>query len=91
MLAGLALAIYGLRPRLFGVAWAGYAVMTFIALLGPGLKLHQWLLDLSPTTHVGDPPVGAIQTGTLAVMTGISVTLIAIGFAAFRRRGIPQG
>lgn len=91
VLAGLALAIYGLRPRLFGLAWAGYALMTFIAFLGPGLNLHQWLLDLSPTTHVGNPPVGAIQTGALTVMTGVAVALIAIGFAAFRRRGVPQG
>ena len=64
--------------------------MTFIAFLGPGLKFRQWVLDLSPTTHVGNPPVGAIQTGTLTVMTGVAVTLMAIGFAAFRRRGIPQ-
>ncbi len=91
VLAGLALAVYGLRPRLFWIAWAGFAVTTFIALLGPGLNLRQWFLDLSPTTHVGNPPVGAIQTGTLTVMTGVSVALIALGFAAFRRRGVPQG
>ena len=90
VLAGLALAIYGLRPRLFGIAWAGYAVTTFIAFLGPGLHLNRWFLDLSPTTHVGDPPVGAIQAGALTAMTGVAVILIAIGFTAFRRRGIPQ-
>lgn len=59
MLAGLALAVYGLRPRLFGIVWAGYAVMTFIAFLGPGLNFDQWVLDLSPTTNVGNPPAGA--------------------------------
>jgi polyether ionophore transport system permease protein len=90
VLAGLALAVYGQRPRLFGIAWAGYAAMTFIAFLGPGLKFRQWALDLSPTTHVGNPPAGAIQTGTLTVMTGVAMTLMAVGFAAFRRRGIPQ-
>ena len=90
VLAGLALAVYGLRPRLFGVAWAGYAVTTFIALLGPGLNFHQWVLDLSPTTHVGNPPAGAIHTGAITVMAGVAITLSAIGFAAFRRRGVPQ-
>ena len=65
--------------------------MTFIAFLGPGLKLPQWVLDLSPTTHVGNPPAGAIQTGALTVMTGVAIALMAIGFAAFRRRGVPQG
>ena len=91
VLAGLALAIYGLRPRLFGITWVGYAVMTFIAFLGPGLKLHQWALDISPTTHVGNPPASATQAGALTVMTGAAVILVAVGFAAFRRRGIPQG
>ena len=39
VLAGLALALYGLRPRWFPLAWVGYAVVTFIAFLGPGLEL----------------------------------------------------
>ncbi len=91
VLAGLALAVYGLRPEMFGIAWVGYAVMTFIAFLGAGLKLPQWLLNLSPTTHVGNPPAGAIQTEALTVMTAVVVMLVAIGFVAFRRRGVPQG
>jgi ABC-2 type transport system permease protein len=37
--AGLALALFGLWPRGFGLSWAGYAVATLIAFLGPGLKL----------------------------------------------------
>lgn len=90
MLAALALALYGLRPALFGFAWVGFAVMTFIAFLGPGLKFRQWALDLSPTTHVGNPPIGAIHPAPFMVMTGIAVALLAVGFVAFRRRGVPQ-
>ncbi len=85
------MAIYGLRPRLLGLAWAAYAVTTFIAFLGPGLNFHPWALDLSPTTHVGNPPVGAIATGGLLVMTCVAGILVAIGFGAFHRRGVPQG
>ncbi len=91
VLAGFALAVYGLRPRLFWLAWAGYAVMTFVAVLGPGLRLQQWILDLSPTTHVGNPPVGTVGVVALAVMVGVAACLAAGGVAAFRRRGIPQG
>lgn len=90
VLAGLALAVYGLRPRLVGFAWVGFAVVAFIAFLGPGLKFHQWALDLSPTTHVGNPPVGAVQASPLVLMTCVAVTLVAVGFAAFHRRGVPQ-
>ncbi len=91
VLAGLALALYGLRPRLLGLAWAAYAVVTFVAFLGPGLKLSQWVLDLSPTTHVGNPPQGTVETGSLVVLSAIAVTLVVVGFAAFRQRGVPQG
>ncbi len=91
VLAGLALAVYGLRPQLFSIAWAGYAVMAFIAFLGSGLKFPQLVLDISPTTHVGNPPAGAIQTGALTITAVVAVTLMVVGFAAFRRRGVPQG
>ena len=90
VLGGIALLVYGIRPRLFGIAWAGYAAMTFIAFLGPGLKFSQWVLDLSPTTHVDNPPLGAVHAGALIVMSAVAAVLAAIGFAAFRRRGVPQ-
>jgi ABC-type transport system involved in cytochrome c biogenesis ATPase subunit len=90
VLAGLAVAVYGLRPQMFGIAWVGYAVMTLIAFLGPGLKLPQWLLDLSPTTHVDNSPAGAIQTQALTIMAAVAAILIATGFVAFRRRGVPR-
>jgi ABC-2 type transport system permease protein len=90
VLGGIALLVYGIHPRLFGIAWAGYAAMTFIAFLGPGLKLSQWVLDLSPTTHVGNPPMGAVQTGALIVMSAVAAALIAAGFVVFRRRDVPQ-
>ncbi len=90
VLAGLALAVYGLRPRMFPIAWAGYAAVTFIAFLGPGLKFPQWVLDLSPTTHAGNPPEGAIQFGALTITAAVALALIVMGFAAFRRRGVPQ-
>lgn len=53
-----------LWPRGFGIAWAGYAVTTFIAFLGPGLKLAQRVLDLAPTTHVGNPRWGRPMPAT---------------------------
>ena len=90
VLGGLALALFGLWPRGFGLAWAGYAVATFIAFLGPGLKLAQWVLDLAPTTHVGNPPLGTVEARNLAALATIAISLVLIGFTAFRRRDVPQ-
>ncbi|MGE5285881.1 MAG: ABC transporter permease [Micromonosporaceae bacterium] len=90
VLAGLALALFGLWPRGFGFAWAGYAVATFIAFLGPSLKLAQWVLDLAPTTHVGNPPLGTADAGNLAALAIVAIALVLAGFIAFRRRDVPR-
>jgi polyether ionophore transport system permease protein len=90
VLAGLALALFGLWPRGFGFAWAGYAVATFIAFLGPGLKLAQPVLDLTPTTHVGNPPLGTADAGNLAALAIVAIALVLAGFMAFRRRDVPR-
>ncbi len=90
VLAGLALALFGLWPRGFGFAWAGYAVAAFIAFLGPGLKLAHQVLDLAPTTHVGNPPLGTADAGNLAALAIVAIALVLAGFTAFRRRDVPR-
>ncbi len=90
LVGGLALALFGLRPRAFPAAWAALAGVTFIAFLGPGLKLPTWLLDLAPTTHVGNPPLGTVEAGPLIGLGGIAVVLGVAAAVGFRRRGVPQ-
>jgi ABC-2 type transport system permease protein len=91
VVGALALALYGAVPRAMPLAWAAYAGTTFIALLGPGLKLPGWVRDLAPTTHVGNPPLEAIHGGTLASLSTLAVGLVAAAFVTFRRRAVPRG
>jgi ABC-2 type transport system permease protein len=91
VVAGLAVALFGLVPRAYAVAWAAFGLVAFVAFVGEGLQLPQWVLDLSPTTHVGTPPQGDVETGALVVLSLVAVALVAAGFAAFRRRFVPQG
>ena len=90
LVGGLALALFGLRPGAFPAVWAAVALMAFIALLGPGLKLPTWLLDLSPTTHVGNPPLGTVEALPLVVLGAIAAALGVVAALGFRRRGVPQ-
>jgi polyether ionophore transport system permease protein len=90
VLAGLALALYGLRPRWFPVAWIGYAAVAFIAFLGPGLNFRDAVMDLAPTTHIGNPPVGSVQPVDVVTLTALALLLGVVGFWAFRRRGVPE-
>ena len=90
VLAGLALAAYGLRPRWFPIAWVGYAGVAFIAFLGPGLNFRTSVMNLAPTTHVGNPPVGSVAPADLVTLSALALVLGVVGFWAFRRRGVPQ-
>jgi len=90
LVGGLALALFGLAPRALPAGWAAVAFVAFIAFLGPGLRLPGWLLDLSPATHVGNPPLGtvdALPLVALMVITGILGVVAATGFS---HRGVRQ-
>jgi ABC-2 type transport system permease protein len=91
VLAGLAVAVFGLLPRMYAVAWAAFGGTAFVAFLGNGLQLPQWVLDLAPTTHVGNPPAGDVDTFALVVLGLVAAVLVGVGFVGFRRRYVPQG
>ncbi|MFZ2016901.1 MAG: hypothetical protein WAV00_24050 [Nocardioides sp.] len=90
VVAGLALALFGLWPKAFAASWAVFAFVAFIAFLGAGLNLPGWLLDLSPTTHVGNPPLGTVEALPLVVLGAIAAVLGVAAAVGFRRRGVPQ-
>ena len=90
LVGGLALALFGLRPRAFPAGWAAVAFVAFIGFLGPGLKLPELLLDLSPTTHVGNPPMGTVEALPLVLLGAIAAVFGVAAAVGFRRRGVPQ-
>ncbi|MDT3443995.1 ABC transporter permease [Pseudofrankia sp. BMG5.37] len=89
VLAALALALFGLVPRLWPVSWATLAACLLIGLVGSGLNLSHWLLDVSPFTHATRPPGGSVTAVPLAVLCVLAVALGAAGLAGLRRRDIP--
>ena len=91
VVAAVAAALFGRVPRAFAVAWAGFGLVAAIGLLGPGLQMPQWMLDLSPLTHVGNPPEGSVDAVPLAALAAVAVVVTAAAFAGFRARRIPQG
>ena len=90
VIAAVAVLLYGLIPRAFPLAWAAFGAVTFIGLLGSGLQLPDWVLNLSPLTHVGKPPVDDINATALAGLGLVAALLTSAAFAGFRRRRVPQ-
>ncbi|MFD4638567.1 ABC transporter permease [Lentzea sp. NPDC058436] len=86
VIAGVALVLFGLFPQLTGVSWAVVSASLVLTLLGPALQLDQWVIDVSPFTHV--PKYPDITFGPLAWLTGVAVLLLVAGFAGFRRRDL---
>ena len=87
--AGIAVVLLGLLPRAsVAGAWTVVGVMVLIALFGQVLRLSQWVLDVSPFTHVPKLP-GASLTAAPLLWLGLAVlALVAAGLAALRRRDI---
>ena len=87
VLAGLALALFGLAPRAVTAAWAALAAFLALGQLGPVLELSQSVVDLSPFAHSPQLPGG---TTTLAPLwlTTLAAALAAAGLTGLRHRDI---
>jgi ABC-2 type transport system permease protein len=90
VLAAAAVALFGARPRWFGLGWAWLVLTAVVALLGPALKLPGWVTALSPTDHVGDLPGGSVDGTGLVGLCLAAALLVAVAFVGFRRRDLPQ-
>ena len=89
VLAGVAMLAYGLRPAWSaGAAWTAVGLAVLITLFGPALRAGQWLLDISPFSHVPRLPGGAVSATPLLWLTGVAVALAAAGLVALRHRDL---
>jgi ABC-2 type transport system permease protein len=88
VLVGLVTLAWGAAPRAAEAAWGLLAVCTLIAMFGTVLGLPQWVLDLSPFTHVPAVPAADVDWLPLVVMTVLGAALVAGGLVGLRRRDV---
>ncbi len=87
IMAGVAVVVFGWRPRLSVFAWAMLVTALVLGLLGAVLQFPQWAIDLSPFTHVPQPP-GAITAAPLIWLTAAALGATATGIWGALRRDI---
>ncbi|MQB00804.1 MAG: ABC transporter permease [Actinobacteria bacterium] len=88
LLAGIAIALFGLFPRFTAASWGALGLFFFIGWLGPVLQLDEWVMNLSPFTHLPDLPGGELQAPPLLWIVGMAITLTIAGLSGFRRRDV---
>jgi ABC-2 type transport system permease protein len=89
VLVGVAVALFGLLPRGAAAAWGFLAACYLAAFLGPLLGLPDWVMDVSPFTHVPLLPAAGFDVVPLVALTAVAAALVAVGLAGFRRRNVP--
>ena len=89
VMAAIAVALFGLLPRLVPAAWGALALCLLVGLVGAALQLRQWLLDLSPFSHIPKAPGAAVPATPLVWLVAAAVALAAAGLVGLRRRDIP--
>ncbi|MFF5291948.1 ABC transporter permease [Paractinoplanes globisporus] len=90
VLASVAVLLFGVLPRWSLVAWAAPAACLLILLVGETLQLSQWLLDLSPFTHIPHLPGGDFSATPVITLIAVAVVVGAVGLVGLRRRNIPD-
>lgn len=83
--------LVGLVPRAAGWAWALVVLAAVAMYFGGILDLPQWLIDVSPFSHVPQQPAADFDGAPLAWLALVAVALAAGGLAGIRRRDVVEG
>lgn len=87
-LLGLAVALYGLAPRLIGLTWAVFVYGAALSMFGDMLELDDAVLATSVFRHIGQHPAEDIAWSAVGLLTLIAAVLVAASAARFRRRDL---
>ncbi|MBE0447455.1 MAG: ABC transporter permease [Actinobacteria bacterium] len=89
VLVGIAVALYGLLPRFStSGAWAVLSAFFVIGVFGELLQLPQWIMDISPFTHIPNLPGGEFTITPIIWLLAIALVLTVAGLVGFRQRDI---
>lgn len=91
LLAGLAMALSLVKPRLGTLAWAPTLWALVVAWLAGTLDLPQWARRLSPFDWLGEVPIEAWNRPAALGMTVLTIAVCGTGTVVFARRDLVAG
>lgn len=87
VLAGIALALFGLAPRAAAAGWGVLAACLALGQLGPVVGLPKWAVGLSPFAHSPRLPGGAVDTAPLWLIA-VAAAFATAGLTGLKRRDV---
>ena len=88
LLAGTAVALFGLVPRAAMAAWGALAVVVVLGIFGQLLRLPRWTRWISPFEHLPAVPADPMSWGPVLVVVAIAGALTAAGLWGLDRRDL---
>ncbi|NDV06807.1 ABC transporter permease [Rhodococcus sp. IEGM 248] len=88
ILAGVTVLLFGVVPRFTPVAWGVLVAFLLIFMVGSIAQFPQTVLNLEPFSHAPKLPGGQFEATPIVWLLLITVVLIVVGVAAFRRRDL---
>jgi ABC-2 type transport system permease protein len=88
VVAGVAAALFGLRPAAATLAWIVVAYAVVFGMFGALLNLPDLIADMSPFAHTTAMPLADLPLAPLALLTVLAAVLAITGSISFRRRDL---
>ncbi len=88
VMVGVAVVLVGWAPRATLVAWLLIVFAFFVVYMGALLGLPDWLISLSPFSHLPAMPVESFDLTPVAILTALAAVLVTVGLTGFRRRDL---
>ncbi|MDQ2749260.1 MAG: ABC transporter permease [Actinomycetota bacterium] len=88
VVTGAAVALFAFVPRLTSAPWTVVGGCLLLGELGPTLRFPQWVLDVSPFSHVPKLPGADAAPLPLGILAGVAVVLLAAGAVRIRGRDL---
>lgn len=86
--AGVTLCLFGIFPRFTQLAWGVFIAFVALYFLGSVAGMPQWVLDLTPFSHVPRVPGEPLCPAPLIWTLVLDLALIVVGLISFRRRDL---
>lgn len=88
VMVGVAVALFGFVPRLTSLTWVVLGFFSIINFLADFLDISQWIINISPFTHVPNLLLGDSVGWDPVLMMVLASVLISMGLIGFKRRDI---